>query len=80
METTSQDIHEYLNKIIDFQTHHRLKEAQSRKRAEDLNHRVALWSATETIAILLVAIVQVYTLKRFFTEKSPTQTQYKSMY
>ncbi|KAF0766847.1 transmembrane emp24 domain-containing protein 3 [Aphis craccivora] len=80
METTSQDIHEYLNKIIDYQTHHRLKEAQSRKRAEDLNHHVALWSATETIAILLVAIVQVFMLKRFFTEKSPTQIQYKSMY
>lgn len=80
METTSQDIHEYLNKIIDYQTHHRLKEAQSRKRAEDLNHHVALWSATETIAILFVAIVQVYTLKRFFTEKSPTQIPYKSMY
>ncbi|XP_016664033.1 transmembrane emp24 domain-containing protein 3-like [Acyrthosiphon pisum] len=80
METTSQDIHEYLNKIINYQTHHRLKEAQSRKRAEDLNHHVALWSVTETIAILLVAIAQVYMLKRFFTEKSPTQVFYTSMY
>lgn len=80
METTSQDIHEYLNKIIDYQTHHRLKEAQSRKRAEDLNNRVALWSATETAAILIVAIGQVFMLKRFFSEKTPSQMQYKSMY
>lgn len=80
MESTSQDIHEYLNKIIDYQTHHRLKEAQSRKRAEDLNHHVALWSATETAAILIVAIGQVILLKRFFTEKTPSQMQYKSMY
>lgn len=80
MEATSQDIHSYLNQIIDYQTHHRLKEAQSRKRAEDLNHRVTLWSATETIAILLVAVGQVFMLKRFFSEKTPTQMQYKSMY
>ncbi|XP_025417016.1 transmembrane emp24 domain-containing protein 7 [Sipha flava] len=80
MEATSQDIHTYLNQIIDYQTHHRLKEAQSRKRAEDLNHHVALWSATETVAILLVAIGQVFMLKRFFSEKTPTQMQCKSMY
>lgn len=80
MESMSQDIHEYLNKIIDYQTHHRLKEAQSRKRAEDLNHHVALWSATETAAILLVAIGQVFLLKRFFTEKTPSQMHYKPMY
>lgn len=80
MESTSQDIHEYLNKIIDYQTHHRLKEAQSRKRAEDLNYHVTLWSAAETGAILLVAIGQVFLLKRFFTEKPPSQMQYKAMY
>lgn len=80
MESTSQDIHESLNKIIDHQTHHRLKEAQSRKRAEDLNYHVALWSAAETIAILVVAFGQVFLLKRFFTEKTPSQMQYKSMY
>ncbi|XP_050431987.1 transmembrane emp24 domain-containing protein 3 [Adelges cooleyi] len=80
MESTSQEIHESLNKIIDYQTHHRLKEAQSRKRAEDLNHHVTLWSATETAAILFVAIMQVFMLKRFFTEKTPSQMQYKSMY
>jgi len=80
MESTAHDIHDYLNKIIDYQTHHRLKEAKSRKRAEDLNHHVALWSAAETIAILLVAIGQVILLKRFFTEKTPSQTQYKSLY
>lgn len=80
MEATSHDIHSYLNQIIDYQTHHRLREAQSRKRAEDLNHHVALWSATETAAILLVAVGQVFMLKRFFSEKTPTQMQYKSMY
>lgn len=69
MESSAQDIHKALNTILDFQTHHRLREAQSRKRAEDLNERVLLWSITETVAILLTAISQIIVLKRFFIEK-----------
>lgn len=39
LESSAQQIHENLNSVIDYQTHHRLREAQGRKRAEDLNER-----------------------------------------
>lgn len=39
MESSAQEIHKSLNAILDYQTHHRLREAQGRKRAEDLNER-----------------------------------------
>lgn len=71
METSAQEIHKSLNTILDFQTHHRLREAQGRKRAEDLNERVLWWSIMETFAILTITIGQVFVLKNFFTEKKP---------
>lgn len=71
METSAQEIHKSLNTILDFQTHHRLREAQGRKRAEDLNERVLWWSVMETFAVLVITIGQVFVLKNFFTEKKP---------
>jgi len=71
MESSAQDIHKALNTIIDFQTHHRLREAQGRKRAEDLNERVLWWSILETLAVLIIGVGQVFILKNFFTEKKP---------
>lgn len=71
METSAQDIHKSLNTILDFQTHHRLREAQGRKRAEDLSERVLWWSIMETLAILIITIGQVFVLKNFFTDKKP---------
>lgn len=76
LESSAQDIHNALNTIIDYQTHHRLREAQGRKRAEDLNERVLWWSVLETLAIITIALGQVFVLKNFFTEKKPF-TQYK---
>lgn len=73
METSSQEVHENLNAIIDYQTHHRLRETQSRKRAEDLNERVMIWSIGVTTAIFLVGLGQVAILKSFFSEKKPSQ-------
>ncbi|XP_013193959.1 transmembrane emp24 domain-containing protein 7 [Amyelois transitella] len=69
LETSANDIHTALNQIIDHQTHHRLREAQSRKRAEDLNDRVFWWSTGETVAIVCVAIAQVMILKNFFSDR-----------
>jgi len=69
MESSAQDIHKALNTILDFQTHHRLREAQGRKRAEDLNERVLIWSVAETAAILTTALTQIFVLKRFFADK-----------
>lgn len=73
METSAEEIHKNLNSILDYQTHHRLREAQGRKRAEDLNERVLWWSVKETIAILLISVGQVFILKNFFTETKPFQ-------
>lgn len=71
MEASAQDIHKSLNTILDYQTHHRLREAQGRKRAEDLNERVLWWSIMETLAVITIGIGQVFVLKNFFTEKKP---------
>lgn len=73
METSSQEVHEQLNSIVDYQTHHRLRETQGRKRAEDLNERVMIWSIFVTIAIALVGFGQVMILKSFFSDKKPSQ-------
>jgi heme/copper-type cytochrome/quinol oxidase subunit 2 len=75
MESTAQEIHKSLNAILDFQTHHRLQEAQSRKRAEDLNERVLWFSIIETSLILIIAITTVIVLRSFFAEKRPSQMQ-----
>lgn len=69
LETSAEEIHSALNRIIDHQTHHRLREAQGRKRAEDLNEKVFWWSMGETLAIVCVAFTQVMILKNFFSDK-----------
>ncbi|NXD18533.1 TMED7 protein, partial [Nothocercus nigrocapillus] len=67
-------IHEALKSVIDYQTHFRLREAQGRSRAEDLNTRVAYWSIGEAIILLVVSIGQVFLLKSFFSDKRTTTT------
>ncbi|XP_060829140.1 transmembrane emp24 domain-containing protein 7-like isoform X1 [Bombus pascuorum] len=69
MESSAEEVHKHLNSILDYQTHHRLREAQGRKRAEDLNTRVLLWSIMETLTILIISVGQVYVLRTFFTER-----------
>lgn len=76
MESSAQDIHKSLSSILDYQTHHRLREAQGRKRAEELNERVLWWSIMETLAVITIAFAQVFVLKNFFTDKKPN-TQFK---
>lgn len=72
MESSSHEIHEKMNKVIDYQTHHRLRESQSRKRAEDLNTRVMMWAVGETLAILAIGISQVLIVKSLFNERKPS--------
>ncbi|CAL1271750.1 unnamed protein product [Larinioides sclopetarius] len=74
LETSSSNVHEHLNTIIDYQTHHRLREAQGRKRAEDLNTRVMYWSMGETILIVIIGVGQVMVLRNFFSEKKGTSS------
>ena len=73
METSAREVHENLNTVIDFQTHHRLKETQGRHRAEDLNERIMIWSGFVTFSIFLVGFGQVYVLRSFFSDKKPSQ-------
>ncbi|XP_015606382.1 transmembrane emp24 domain-containing protein 7 [Cephus cinctus] len=77
MESSAQEIHKHLSSILDYQTHHRLREAQGRKRAEDLNERVLWWSVMETAAILIITIGQVFVLKNFFTERTSFQSSFQ---
>lgn len=69
METSAVSMHEALKVVLDYQTHHRLREAQGRSFAEDLNERVQLWSIGESIIVLIVGIGQVLVLRSFFQDK-----------
>ena len=69
LESSAVNTHEQLSNVLDFQTHHRLREAQGRAHAEDLNERVMLWSIGQTVVILIIGIGQVLVLRSFFTEK-----------
>ncbi|XP_033725971.1 transmembrane emp24 domain-containing protein 7-like isoform X2 [Pecten maximus] len=68
METSSVSVHENLKVVLDFQTHHRLREAQGRVYAEDLNERVFFWSIGESLIVLIIGIGQVLVLRSFFTD------------
>jgi len=60
---------ENLKTVIDYQTHHRLREAQGEAFAEGLNSWVLQWSLGQTVMILLVGIGQVVVLRSFFTDR-----------
>ncbi|KAF5905127.1 transmembrane emp24 domain-containing protein 3-like [Clarias magur] len=51
IESTCLSIHEILKVVADTQTKYRLREAQDRLRAEDLNLRVSFWSIGEAVII-----------------------------
>lgn len=69
METSAVQVHDSLNVIIDYQTHHRLREARARSIAESLFERVTYWSLGQTALIVFMGILQVYILRNFFAEK-----------
>ena len=75
MESACVSIHEALKSVIDYQTHFRLREAQGRSRAEDLNTRVAFWSIGEAFILLVVSISQVVLLRSFFSDRKTTTTR-----
>jgi len=69
IESSAVQIHESLNTIIDYQTHHRLQEARSRSLAEYIFERVNYWSIGQTLIMLGMSFIQVFTLKRLFIDK-----------
>lgn len=72
LERSGEIIRDRLRIIDDYQTHHRLREATGRKRAEDLNERVTYWSLGQTVVILIIGIGQVLLLRSFFSDKKPS--------
>ncbi|CAF3712003.1 unnamed protein product [Rotaria socialis] len=69
IESKVGNIHRNLESCIDYQTHHRLREATGRARAEDLQERVQLWSIGQFVLIIIVAIGTVLLLRSFFTDR-----------
>ena len=69
METSSQNLQDKLNEIVDDQTHYRLREYQGREHAEELNERVTLWSISQLGVIILVGFLQVYLIRGFFSNR-----------
>lgn len=69
METAVISLRQNLKGTIDYQTHLRLREAQGRSFAEDLNERVIVWSMGQAIIIFLAGIGQIVVLRSFFTER-----------
>ena len=69
IETSASNIHEALKVVIDYQTHHRLREMTGREEAEYLNERVQYWSIGQTVLIVLISLIQVFVLRNFFAEK-----------
>ena len=67
-------VFEELNKIIDMQTHFKLRETQGRVFAEDLNERVLYWSVGQSVVIILIGIGQILVLRSFFTTRHKTAT------
>jgi hypothetical protein len=69
MESSAQSIHDKLNEVIDDQTHYRLREAQGRAHAEDLNERVQLWSIAQLVVVVVVGFLQVTLIRSFFAHR-----------
>lgn len=59
LESASSTIGDRLRVVDDYQTHHRLREATGRKRAEELSERVLLWSLGQTAIVIIIGIGQV---------------------
>ncbi|CAI5439396.1 unnamed protein product [Caenorhabditis angaria] len=69
LENYAVSIGDKLRTVDDYQTHHRLREATGRKRAEYLNERVMMWSIGQTALVIFIGIAQVYLLRSFFSDK-----------
>ncbi|XP_005097949.1 transmembrane emp24 domain-containing protein 3 [Aplysia californica] len=74
METSSVNVFENLKSVLDHQTHHRLREAQGRAFAEDLNERVLYWSIGESLVVVLIGIGQIMVLRSFFSNTHKTSS------
>jgi protein ERP2 len=65
-EMSTVTVYNKLKSIIDFQTHHRLKEVSERHFAEGLRDRVQLYSLLQFVIMITVSLVQVLIVRSFF--------------
>lgn len=65
-EMSTVTVYNKLKSIIDYQTHHRLKEVSERHFAEGLRDRVQLWSLLQFVIMITVSLVQVLIVRSFF--------------
>jgi len=72
LETSAEVIQNNLQEVEEALTHRRLREAQDRKFAEDLNEQTTYWSIGQSFFMLLCGLGQIWALKSFFTDKSKT--------
>ncbi|KAF8368103.1 hypothetical protein PRIPAC_85932 [Pristionchus pacificus] len=56
LDTLATSIGDKLRVVDDYQTHHRLREATGRKRAEELNERVLIWSLGQTAIVVVIGV------------------------
>uniref|UniRef100_A0A0N5B091 GOLD domain-containing protein n=1 Tax=Syphacia muris TaxID=451379 RepID=A0A0N5B091_9BILA len=71
LQASAAKIGDNLRAADDYQTHHKLREATGRKRAEDLNERVLFWSLGQSAVIILIGVAQVsfYNLSEYLISR-----------
>jgi len=74
LETSAEVITNNLREVEDALTHRRLREAQDRKFAEDLNDQTTYWSIGQSFFMLLCGLGQIWALKSFFLLIKPELT------
>ena len=66
MEVSIGNIYDATKVIEQYQNHHRIREANGRLVAQMLNEKVGMWSVSQTVIGVIMGVLQVYILKRFF--------------
>jgi len=69
IESSMEKIHSSCTVVVHMQTQYRLNEAKGRNAADTLNLHVQWWSLSQAVVILLTGLGQVFSLRRFFTDK-----------
>eukprot|EP00051_Salpingoeca_urceolata_P027579 m.482208 g.482208 ORF g.482208 m.482208 type:complete len:203 (+) comp22459_c0_seq1:133-741(+) len=69
IETSLVAVHESLKRVIDYQTHHRMRESTHRHTAEFMNERVQWVSAGEALLLVALSLFQVMYLRNLFSDK-----------
>lgn len=69
VESSIVNIYDAMKVVELYQNHHRIREANGRLVAQSLNNKVMMWSLGQSLIFVVIAIVQVFVLRQFFTTK-----------